>query len=192
MGLETVVSDIQEKGRREVETIQGETQREVEEILKSAQARVEKLKLEAEREVQDHIRRLIAQEDSAANLIVKRQVLNAQKEMLDQVYQKALRSLLELPEDFHQKALSGLLHQAVQEMRGGMVHANARDVPVLRDLIARDASLSGFKVGDAVDIEGGIVVENLDATMKIDLSYRTYLDQIWETALKDAADTLFT
>jgi hypothetical protein len=49
MGLEAVIQDIQEKGRKEVEVIRQDTQADVHEILKSAQERVEALKIAAEK-----------------------------------------------------------------------------------------------------------------------------------------------
>jgi V/A-type H+/Na+-transporting ATPase subunit E len=41
------------------------------------------------------------------------------------------------------------------------------------------------------DIEGGVIVESRDGTLQIDFSYRTFLDQVWESGLKDASDILF-
>jgi len=192
MGLVAVVQDIQEKGRKEAEAIRKETQAEVDEILKSAQKRVEVLKTTAEQEVQSQIDRMMAQEDSAANLVVKRQQLNAQKEVLDQVYGVTLQALAGLPMRFHQEVLSGLLRQIAKEVGMGVLSTNQRDFPYVRDMISMDKTYAGFRMGKIVDIEGGIQVENADRTMKIDLSYRTFLDRIWETGLKDAADILFT
>jgi V/A-type H+-transporting ATPase subunit E len=42
-----------------------------------------------------------------------------------------------------------------------------------------------------MDIEGGVIIESNDRTLQIDLSYRTFLDCVWETGLKDASDILF-
>lgn len=192
MGLEAVVQDIQEKGRKEAEALRKETQREVDRILKEALSRVETLKLTAEEEIQGHINRMMAQEDSAANLIVKRQLLNAQKEMLNEVYRSTLNEISRLPMPFHTKALTGLLHQAAGEMKAGVIYASERDAPVVNELIAKDPAFSGFRQGGTVEAEGGVIVKNLEDTMKIDLTYRTFLDRIWETGLKDAADILFT
>jgi V/A-type H+-transporting ATPase subunit E len=192
MGLEAVIQDIQEKGNKEVGTIRQETQTEVQKILKAAQERVEDLKVTAEKEVQEHIQRMIAQEDSAANLIVKRQLLNAQKEVLDQVYGVTLQALSGLPADFHRDILAGLLHQAANDVMEGLVYVNKRDVPLVKELIAKDTALSGFRYGGTTEIEGGILVETADKSVKLDLSYRTFLDRVWETGLKDAADILFT
>ena len=72
------------------------------------------------------------------------------------------------------------------------MHANERDLPVVEEIISRLKTLSGYTVGDPVDIPGGIIVESTDGELKIDYSYRTFLDEIWESGLKDASDILFT
>jgi Archaeal/vacuolar-type H+-ATPase subunit E len=112
--------------------------------------------------------------------------------VLDQVYGVTLQALSGLPASFHQDVLSRLLHQAAKEMAEGQILVNERDAPLVQELIARDASLSRFRYGGTAEIEGGILVESSDKSMKLDLSYRTFLDRIWETGLKDAADILFT
>lgn len=192
MGLEAVVNEIREKGRREAEKIRAETRADVEEILKNAQVRAAEIKVSVEEEAGRTASHTINQEVSAANLVVKRQVLNAQKKLLDQVYSASLAAVGDLPAEFHEKALTELLKRAAKEIKKGVVHANERDLPVVEEIISRLKSLSGYTVGDPVDIPGGIIVESTDGELKIDYSYRTFLDEIWESGLKDASDILFT
>ncbi|MDN7024683.1 V-type ATP synthase subunit E [Methanoculleus sp. FWC-SCC1] len=191
MGLEAVVDEIKEKGRREVEAARAETRKEVEEILQNAQGRAESIKLAAEEESERQAAHIVNQEVSAANLIVKRQVLNAQKKLLDQVYQASLAAVRDLPADFHKKALAGLLEQAAKEIDEGVVHCNEQDVPALQDIISSSTTLKGYSVGTAIDIPGGIIVESTDGELQIDYSYRTFLNDVWESELKAASDLLF-
>lgn len=191
MGLEAVVNEIREKGRREVESVRAETRAEVEEILKDAQARAAGFKMAAEEEAGRAATHIANQEASAANLVVKRQVLNAQKMLLDQVYSASLAAVGDLPAGFHEKALTDLLKRAAKEIKKGVVHANERDIPVVEKILGETKSLSGYTVGDPVDIPGGIIVESNDGELQIDYSYGTFLDEIWESALKDASDILF-
>jgi len=192
MGLEAVVNEIREKGRREVEAARVSARADVEEILKDAQARAAAIKVSAEEEADRAAAHITNQEASAANLVVKRQVLNAQKTLLDQVYSASLAAVGDLPAEFHEKALTDLLKRAAKEIKKGVVHANERDLPVVEEIISRLKTLSGYTVGDPVDIPGGIIVESTDGELKIDYSYRTFLDEIWESGLKDASDILFT
>jgi V/A-type H+-transporting ATPase subunit E len=46
-------------------------------------------------------------------------------------------------------------------------------------------------MGKSVETEGGVLVESKDGELQIDYSYRTFLDGIWETGLKDASGMLF-
>jgi len=192
MGLEAVVNEIREKGRKEAEAIRAETRSDVEEILKDAQTRAAGIKMSAQEEADRAATHTINQEASAANLVVKRQVLNAQKTLLDQVYSASLTAVGDLPAEFQEKALTELLKRAVKEIKKGVVHANERDTPVVEGIIARLKTLSGYTVGAPVDIPGGIVVESNDGELQIDYSYRTFLDEIWESGLKDASEILFT
>jgi V/A-type H+-transporting ATPase subunit E len=192
MGLEAVIREIQEKGRKEAEEVRKETRADVEEILRDAQTRAAGIKMAAEEEADRTATHIINQEVSAANLVVKRQVLNAQKTLLDQVYSASLAAVGDLPAEFHKKALTELLKKVAGEIKEGIVHANERDTPVVKEIISGQKTLSGYTVGAPVEIPGGIIVESTDGELKIDYSYRTFLDEIWESGLKDASDILFT
>ena len=192
MGLEAVVNEIREKGRKEVEAIRAETRIEVEETLKDAQTRAAGIKTSAQEEADRAATHITNQEASAANLVVKRQVLNAQKTLLDQVHSASLTAIGDLPAEFQEKALTALLKRAVKEIKKGVVHANERDTPVVEEILSQLKMLSGYTMGTPVDIPGGIIVESNDGELQIDYSYRTFLDEIWESGLKDASDILFT
>ena len=190
-GLEAVIKEIQEKGRREADAIRTEIRVDVEEILRGAQERAAGIKMAAETDADRAATHIINQEVSAANLVVKRQVLNAQKTLLDQVYSASLAAVGDLPAEFHREALTELLKKVAGEIKEGVVHANARDTPVIKEIISREKTLSGYTAGAPVDIPGGIIAESTDGELMVDYSYRTFLDEIWESGLKDASDILF-
>jgi len=190
-GLEAVIKEIQEKGRREADAIRTEIRVDVEEILRGAQERAAGIKMAAETDADRAATHIINQEVSAANLVVKRQVLNAQKTLLDQVYSASLAAVGDLPAEFHREALTELLKKVAGEIKEGVVHANARDTPVIKEIISREKTLSGYTTGAPVDIPGGIIAESTDGELMVDYSYRTFLDEIWESGLKDASDILF-
>jgi V/A-type H+-transporting ATPase subunit E len=51
--------------------------------------------------------------------------------------------------------------------------------------------LKGYTKGDPVEIEGGVIIESKDGELQLDYSYRTFLNGVWETGLKDASGILF-
>jgi V/A-type H+-transporting ATPase subunit E len=192
MGLESVIEDIQRKGEREKEAISAAAAAEERQILDEAQEKVDARKKEAEGEISRVIQRMEDLELASANLSVKRALLNSQKEVLDQVYAAALRAILALPDGVHRQILEKLLSQAAKEVPAGVVTCRARDAPVVKDLIAANPALSGYRIGPPAEIDGGVLVDSADGNVKIDLTYRTFLDGIWEKELKAASDLLFT
>ncbi len=190
MGLEAVISEIQQKGRQEADRIRREGDLDVERLLRDAQQRSDGIKLTAEADVTRQVEHVLAQETSSANLVTKRATLNAEKELLDQVYQSTLEAIRKEPAAFHEKALRRLLETAKAEIGGGRVRVNRADLPIIEALV-KEPGFDVFTVGPPAEIEGGLVAESHDRAFQVDHSYRTYLNRVWESSLKDASDLLF-
>jgi V/A-type H+-transporting ATPase subunit E len=133
----------------------------------------------------------VSQDVSAANLLVKRELLNTQKALLDQVYETTRKDIAALPESFHREAIKKLLTEAKKEIPAGTIYCNARDVAAAKAVIAENPDFAGFKLGEPVNIDGGLLIEGAGAELQIDYSYRTFLSKVWESGLKDASDILF-
>jgi V/A-type H+-transporting ATPase subunit E len=191
MGLEAVVEEIREKGKKEAEKIRAESQQETDRILAAANKRVGEIKLTAEAESIKQTAHIIDQETSAANLLVKRELLNTQKALLDKVYETTLLEIARLPESFHREAIKKLLTEAKKEIPLGKISCNSRDLQAVKDTISENPEFAKFKIGAPVDIDGGILVEGEAGELQIDYSYRTFLAKVWESGLKDASDILF-
>jgi V/A-type H+-transporting ATPase subunit E len=191
MGLESVVGEIREKGQKEAAAIRQETEQEVQKILTAAQEKAARTKQATNEDVEKQVSHILSQEISAANLVVKRELLNAQKSLLDEVYKSTLSSLSGLPESFHKETIAKLVKTAKSEIPAGIVHANTRDTAKLKEVLANDPAFSSYTPGDPVDIEGGIIVESKDGQLQIDYSYRNFMDIVWEAGLKEASDILF-
>ena len=133
----------------------------------------------------------MGQDISAANLLVKREILNSQKALLDEVYEATRKEIAGLPESFHREAIKKLLTEAKKEIPKGKIYCNARDQAAVKAIIAENSGLAGFTLGDPVNIDGGVLIEGEGAALQIDYSYRTFLARVWESGLKDASDILF-
>ncbi len=190
MGLEAVISEIQQKGRQEANRIRREGDLEVERVLRDAQQRSDEIKLSVETELTRQVEHVLAQETSSANLVTKRATLNAEKELLDQVYAAALAALRKEPVAFHERALRRLLATAKAEIGGGHVRVSRIDLPLIEALV-KEPGFDVFTVGELAEIEGGLLAESNDRAFQVDHSYRTYLNRVWESSLKDASDLLF-
>jgi V/A-type H+-transporting ATPase subunit E len=190
MELEAVALDIRDKAKRDAEAIREETRKETGRILSSAQERAGEIRLSAENDVNRQAARLGDLEVSSANLAVKRMLLNTQKDLLDQVYRATLDAIGRQPESFRKDTLKNLLARAKKEIPEGRVFCSGRDAQVLQEIL-RGPGYPGYQFVGTVDIPGGAVIESRDGQLKVDYSYRTFLDRVWEAGLKDASDTLF-
>ena len=95
-----------------------------------------------------------------------------------------------LPESFHREAIKKLLSEAKKEIPQGSIRCNARDVAAAKAVLS-EKEFSGFTLGEPVDIDGGILIEGEGNELQIDYSYRTFMNKVWESGLKDASDLLF-
>jgi V/A-type H+/Na+-transporting ATPase subunit E len=191
MGLEAVVEEIRENGRKESDKIRQESKQDTDQILSAANKRAGEIKMAAEEESAKQSVHIVSQDVSAANLLVKRELLNTQKALLDKVYEATRAEIAALPESFHREAIKKLLTEAKKEIPAGTISCNARDVAIAKAVIAENPEFAGFKVGEPVNIDGGLLIEGVGAELQIDYSYRTFLVKVWESGLKDASDILF-
>jgi V/A-type H+/Na+-transporting ATPase subunit E len=191
MGLEAVIEEIREKGKKEAEKIRAESKQDVDAIMAAANKHVAEIKHAAEAESAKTCSHIVEQEASAANLLVKRELLNTQKALLDKVYENTLMEISNLPESFHREAIEKLLALAKNEIPSGKIYCNSRDSAVVKALISENPEFNRFKLGKPIEIDGGILVEGEGGELQIDYSYRTFLAKVWESGLKDASDILF-
>ncbi len=191
MGLEVVVDEIKAKGDREAARIKSEAAANAKTIVDEATKRAENIRLAAEADADLQAERIMVREVAAANLEVKRDLLNAQKELLDKVYSEAAAEIANLPADVHAKAVRSLLKDAAKQIKEGNVFANSRDAEAVKTALSELKTLSGFTFGGITDIDGGVVVQSTDGQLTLDFSYQTYMGEVWESSLKDASEILF-
>jgi len=190
MGLDAVIAEIREKGQAEAGAIGKEADAKKAEVLNLAQQKAEAVKSTARDDAGKTVSHIITQEEAAGHLVVKRQILNTQKELMDDVYRQALEKIAAMPETFHKDAISSLLRKASTEIPKGKVSCCKRDETVLKEVL-KESEFSAYSFGSVIGIDGGIIVESVDGQLQVDFSYRTFMSQVWESGLKDASDILF-
>lgn len=191
MALDAVVGEIKTKGEKEAAAIIAEGKTEAERILSEAEDKVAAIKTSAEVDAVKQAAQIVNREEAAANLAVKRQILNAEKALLDEVYSTTVKAITGLPDDFHKKAVRELCKAAAKELGEGVFYCNERDKTAVESAISELKTLAGFSLAGTKNISGGVIAESKDGQLQLDYSYDAYLSEVWETGLRGASETLF-
>lgn len=182
MGLDAIVEEIKAKGKAEANRINQETDNEVSRILADAQSQAAKIKAARQEAAKKDIETLRLQELSGANLEVKRAMLNARKELLDEVNEKAKEAVSQLPADKNLKVLKSVIEK--NQANNSRISSNKKDEPAVR-------KLTKLTYSGNINCIGGVIIENENRTEYLDLRYETILKKVSEKSLKQVSDILF-
>ncbi len=183
MTLDTVIQAVQAKGKAEVDQILADARAERERMLSDVRAEAEKAVTDAEARAREAAERKRVQDLARAELEARKLVLAAQKEDLDEVYQRALVRLANLKEN--QDFLRTLLKANEMEWRaGGKVYSNAKDETTVKALV-------GKAYAGHIDTSGGVIIESADGSRRVDLRYESILRDVWNDSVREVAEILW-
>ncbi|HJH31342.1 MAG TPA: V-type ATP synthase subunit E [Methanosarcinaceae archaeon] len=182
MGLETVVKDIMDVAQAEVSRINANTDDEVSNIMDEARQSARTILGNRLAKAEDDVKKLRQQEISSANLEVKRTTLNARKEVLDNVYDKSLNQIVNLPSSKNEELLKAIIDK--YQGNGAKIYSNKASEKLV-------TKLSSLTYAGNIDCIGGVVIENEDATIKLDYTYDVILKTVNEISMKQISDILF-
>lgn len=183
MGLEKVVQDIGARAGKQSDDIIKNAEHDAHTILNEVSERLAKAESEAIESLKRDFERRRAHETAKSEIEAKKLVLNVQKEILFHVKEKAKQSLEMLPDDINRKILDSLFQEAEKDLQKGHLYCSERDKGFLSAFKA--FSYKGTLKG------GGILVENLEQTVRLDLRYPTLLEGVWDKNMNEIAKVLF-
>ncbi len=188
MGLENVVSDILKSAQDQVSAIDSERDSEVSTIIEEAKRTGERITGEMVASAEAEAERIRKQELSGANLEVRRMTLNTRKEILDETYRRALERIRGLDSE-------PLIRSLIRAHEGvaTRVYSNQQDQPTVEKLCAEllEDTLTEIDYAGNIDCIGGIVLENVDRTVRLDHTFDTIMDEVSEQSMKIISETLF-
>ncbi|MFQ5918888.1 MAG: V-type ATP synthase subunit E family protein [Thermoplasmata archaeon] len=182
MSLERMIEEIRQQGQREFEEILEAARKEREQMLAEVRTKGEERRSERLRQAEDQGAREDVREIARAELEARKALLQAQKEILDEVREAAAGRLGDL--ESNDRLLESLVEQNRADLERGLVRCNERDVKTLR-------RLTGVRVEGGLEVLGGFVIEAEAGDQRVDLTFDTFLDGLWEQAVRDVADILW-
>jgi V/A-type H+-transporting ATPase subunit E len=191
MSLDNVVEDIRDEAHARAERIRSEGETRAEEIVETAEADAEEL-LESRKEaVERQIEQEREQAVSSAKLEAKQERLEARRDVLEDVRSRVEDELRELSGDDREELTRALLDEAAVEFEGEesvAVYGRSDDADLIESLVA---DYDGFEYGGEHDCLGGVVVDGTDSRVRVNNTFDSVLDDVWEDSLKDVSGILF-
>ena len=191
MSLDNVVSDIRDEAHARAEEIREEGERRAEEIVEAAEADAEEL-LEARKEsVERQVEQEREQAVSGAKLEAKQERLEARRDVLNDVRGRVEAELRDLPDGKREELTRALLDEAAAEFEGQAsvaVYGRDDDRELLEELVA---DYDGFEYGGDHDCLGGVVVDSTDSRVRVNNTFDSVLEDVWEDNLKNVSNILF-
>ncbi len=191
MSLDTVAEDIREEARARAEEITSEGEARAEEIVAEAEADAEQLLEERREEVERQIAQEREQALSSAKLEAKQERLEARRDVLSEVRDRAESELETLSGTKRETLTRELLDAASTEFSGAddvSVYGRADDEDLLEDVLE---DYDGFSYAGEYDCLGGVVVESDTSRVRVNNTFDSLLDGVWEDNLKAISERLF-
>ena len=191
MSLEHVVDDIKDEARARAEEIRAEAEEEAEAIIAEAEADAEAIKDERATEVESQIDQEREQALSSANLEAKQQRLEARRDVLADVREDVESALAELSGDRRQSLTRTLIENAATEFDDGAtvsVYGRSDDQELIEEILT---DYDGFSFAGERDCLGGVVVESETSRVRVNNTFDSVLDTVWDENLKELSAHLF-
>jgi V/A-type H+-transporting ATPase subunit E len=191
MSLETVVEDIRDEARARAEEIREEAEADADRIVAEAEEDAEAILAERERAVERQIEQEREQTLSSAKLEAKQQRLEARRDVLEDVHDRVERAVADIDGDEREELTRALLDSAAEEFDADdsvAVYAAPQDEALLTEILA---DYEGFTLDGERDCLGGVVVESETSRVRVNNTFDSILESVWEDELKEISSRLF-
>jgi len=176
MGLEVVVNEILARASEEEQRILREAESERQKILDAAEGEADEVRARSLQDTRAKIEALQREQRSAAEFEVRRRLLQAQRELTEDLRKRVLAALADLSKTEREKIYSRLLKKAQKDLPKGRIHARKEDLPILT---------KNYEKGRELDAVGGFQVESEDGTILLDYRFESLLDGAWKDILAE-------
>jgi len=190
MSLETVVEDIRDEARARAEKIQADGEERADGIIAEAEADAAEIREEREAEVEREIAQEREQRLSSAKLEAKQARLGARRDVLEDVHDDVEAAIADLEGDRREELTRELLAAAAEEFGDNelRIYGRAEDQSLIEDILTEydDATFAGER-----ECLGGVVVESEASRVRVNNTFDSVLESVWEENLKAISDRLF-
>ena len=184
MGLDAVVQDILRRGEEKRRETVAQGEKEKAELISAAEKKASEDRKKLEARTDAAIAQMEQQELSSAELESKRVLLEAEKQVMEELREMVLSELSKYPVDRRRRLYSDLMVTAKSELGECSVYSNKQDKAIL-------TLPSGISFGGVIECRGGLVFESKDGAVRLDYRFETILEGMWNAKLREIYMKLF-
>jgi V/A-type H+-transporting ATPase subunit E len=191
MSLETVVEDIRDEARERAKEIREDAEQRADDIVAEAEADADDIVGEAEADAEREIEREREQQLSSAKLEAKQMRLEARRDALEDVRAAVEDRVAAIDGDEREELTRALLDAAADEFDGDAdvrVYGRSDDEGLISDILD---DYDGFEYAGEHDCLGGVVVESDTSRVRVNNTFDSVLETVWEDELKEISARLF-
>ncbi|WP_158058636.1 V-type ATP synthase subunit E [Halorussus halophilus] len=191
MSLDTVAEDIRNEARERAKEIEAEGEERAAAIISDAESDAEEILAEQEKETEQTIAQEREQKLSSAKLEAKQKRLEARRDVLQDVRASVEDSIANLEGDDREELTRELLDDAAEEFEDGdtvHVYGAESDDELLTDIVT---DYDGYEYAGEYDCLGGVVVESEQSRLRVNNTFDSVLESVWEDNLQNISNRLF-
>jgi V/A-type H+-transporting ATPase subunit E len=194
MSLDTVVEDVREEARARADEIREDAEERGRSIISEAEQDAEEIVEEREREVEREIKQKREQRLSSAKLEAKQKRLEARRDILEDVRESVEERIASLDEG-REDLTRALLADAAEEFEEGadiQVYGRADDQELIESILTdEETEYEGSTYAGEHDCLGGVVVESEGSRVRVNNTFDSVLEGVWEDNLREVSERLF-
>ncbi len=184
MSLENVIKEINNETELKSNAIINEGKIQAKEILQKTKEKVNKSKEKTVKKTSEIVSSMERTELASLKLLLKKQQLNAKKEVIDSLFDEVKNQLEKLNSKEKEKILKKLLQKGKKEVNAEYFYCNAKDKALI-------SKLSGLKFRESIECSGGFVLENKEGTIRSDQTFDLILEKVKEKNISDISSRVF-
>ena len=182
MAIADVKDDILVNASHQAEALQAQALEEAEHLQEKATEELALYKTEAKQRTAEQYEQFRQKELATAQFDASRIELDAKREAIDSVFSSVKEHLMNLQAKERQKLLRALYKKAKTEITVAQVYVNNTDVGFMKKLC---------KQVKTANIAGGLIAENKEGSVSVNLTYEELLDDAKNKLLVEVSGVLF-
>ncbi|MBT4824872.1 hypothetical protein HN695_01320 [Candidatus Woesearchaeota archaeon] len=173
-GAEKQATEILQQAEQEATAIKNEAEKEIKELEKHSNAKIDKDLVTLENK-----------ELALAKLEAKKYSFERKKQIINEVTKIAGENIIDLKQKNKLELLKKLVKKASSQIDVEYVYCNSSEISLVKKIAGKKMKLV------TCEISGGIIAENKEKSMRVDYSYDTLLQEVYDNLLQELATTLF-